>query len=106
MAKKVRGAYKKDAYACDKCERTFSMPGHLVRHQNAAHGTGRKTKRVAKAGRGRRGTGRPAARAGRPKGITARLGLRDMTLEDLSQLIDAARDEARRRVAQLQKALE
>ncbi len=102
MAKKVRGAYKKGAYKCDKCERVFSMPGHLARHRNAAHGTGRKVK----AGRGRRGPGRPAGRAGRPKGIAARLGLRDMALEDLSQLIDAAREEARRRVAQLQKALE
>lgn len=100
MAKAVK-TYKKDAYKCDQCARTFSMPGHLARHHKSAHEAGRKTKAAAK-----RGPGRSAGHAGRPKGIAARMGLRDMSYEDLTQLIEAARDEARRRVAQLQKVLE
>jgi hypothetical protein len=42
---------------------------------------------------------------GRPKGIVARLKLRNMTLDQLAQVIDAARSEARRRLAEFEASI-
>ncbi len=85
-------------FKCSKCKRKFSMAAHLARHMNTIHGS-RKRKAAAKRKMKRRGR-----RVGRPKGVATRLGLRRMTLEQLSQVIDAARAEARLRVAALQAA--
>ena len=53
--------------------------------------------------------GRPKKRRtkklGRPKGIVARLKLRGMSLDQLAQVIDAARDEARRRLAEFEASI-
>ena len=91
---------------CPKCDRTFSMPAHLARHKNAAHASkARKKAAKKKALRKKARRGRTAKRAGRPKGIAARLGLQNLTIEELGQLITAARAEARQKMAALQKAL-
>ena len=86
----------KSKFKCSKCGRSFKMKAHLARHQSAGHGA----KKTAKKGKKRKG-----ARAGRLKGIAARLGIRDMSLEHLTELIAAARGEARRKLAELQKAV-
>jgi hypothetical protein len=63
---------------------------------------GAKRKNKVKRGYAKRAyTKRGAGAIGRPKGIVARLGLRDLGIEQLSMVIDAARDEARRKIAQL-----
>ncbi|NLW34434.1 MAG: hypothetical protein GXY80_02975 [Syntrophorhabdus aromaticivorans] len=90
---------------CSKCDRTFSMPGHLGRHMVAMHGATPKTKPAKKGKIGRRGRPR-GKRPGRPKGISKKMGLANMTIDQLAQLIDAAKDEAQRRIGQLQRAFE
>ena len=92
----------KETFKCPKCDRSFSMAGHLGRHLSATHGTKkRKTAKKAK----RRSAKRRKKRAGRPKGVASRLGLKDMSLEQLSQVIDAARAEARQKLVAFEEAI-
>lgn len=85
-------------FKCGRCKRKFSMAAHLARHKSAMHGSGkRKTAAKRKVKRG-------ARRVGRSKARITRLGLKDMTFDQLRQLIDAVRAEARRRMAELQEA--
>jgi len=90
----------KKTLKCPRCDRTFGMPGHLARHMNAIHKRKRKKTVKKKAGRGRRGK-----RVGRPKGPAARMGLGKMTVEQLTQVIAAARAEAQRKIADLERAI-
>ncbi len=53
----------------------------------------------------RRGKKRTMKKAGRPKGSTSRFGLKTMTLEQLTQLIDSARHEARNKLAEIETAI-
>ena len=105
MAKGAQGTFK-----CSRCNRTFSMAMHLARHTSAMHGS--KKRKTAKRRKAAKRRGRPAAKArrgrgrrrvGRPKGVASRLGLRNLTLDQLSQLIEAAHAEARRKIAELEK---
>ena len=89
----------KKTFKCSKCDRSFKMAGHLARHLSATHG--KKTKKKTKTAK-RRGKKRTAKKLGRPKGSTSRFGLKTMTLEQLTQLIDAARGEARSRLAEIE----
>ena len=80
------------------------MAGHLGRHMSAIHGV-KKAKTAPKAkgrgrpkGSGKKGAGRSAS-LGRPSGLSTRLGLRSMSLDQLSELITEARAEARRKLA-------
>ena len=113
-------------YECRKCKRTFSMAAHLARHNSTIHGIKKKKtakKKAARRGRppkkvgARRGRppkktgarrGRPpkrvGAKRGRPKGVTTRFNLRELNLNQLSELIDAARQAARQKLAELQAA--
>ena len=90
-------------FKCPKCDRSFSMAGHLGRHMGATHGTKKRKKQTKKAKK--RSVRRRKKRVGRPKGVAARLGLKDLSLEQLSQVIDAARAEARRKIVELEKAI-
>lgn len=101
MAKAVKGKYK-----CPKCDRTFSMAAHLARHMNSVHASKAKKKAAKKkaAKRIKSSKASPARRAGRPKGTAAQLKLKTMTLEQLTELITAARAEARRKMTELSKA--
>ena len=89
-------------YKCSKCDRSFKMAAHLARHLTATHGT--KKKKVAKKAK-RRGKKRTMKKAGRPKGSTSRFGLKAMSLERLTELIDAARGEARSRLAEIEASI-
>ena len=80
-------------FKCSKCDRSFKMAGHLARHQSATHGMKTKKKTTT------------AKKAGRPKGSTSRFGLKDMSLERLTELIDAARSEARRRLSEIEASI-
>ena len=91
----------KTTFKCSKCDRSFKMAGHLARHQSATHGMKTKKKATVKKAK-RRGKKQTMKRAGRPKGSTSRFGLKTMTLEQLTQLIDAARGEARSRLAEFE----
>ena len=99
-------------WKCGKCERVFGMKAHLARHMNTIHAPGgakTKAKRKGKVrlGRppGKKSSGRPLGRpVGRPAGIVARLGLREMTLEQLGTVIAAAREEAQNKIAEYQQA--
>ena len=88
-------------FKCSKCDRSFKMAGHLARHQSATHGmkTKKKTTTVKKAKRRGKQT---MKKAGRPKGSTSRFGLKAMSLERLTELIDSARGEARRRLSDIE----
>ncbi len=87
----------KKTFECSKCDRSFKMAGHLARHLSATHG--KKTKKAKR--RGKKGT----MKAGRPKGSTSRFGLKTMSLERLTELLDAARVEARSRLAEIEASI-
>ena len=93
----------KKSFKCSKCDRSFKMAGHLARHMTATHGTKKKTKTAKKAQR--RGKKRTMKKGGRPQGAASRLGLKTKSLEQLTQLIDAARHEARSRLAEIEAAI-
>ena len=99
---------EKKSLKCPKCPRTFSMAAHLARHLSSTHASAKKKvaakkKRKAKAARKAKRAG--AKRLGRPKGVVARLGLRDMTLEQLTDVIAAARAEAHGKLRELHASL-
>ena len=89
----------KKTFKCKKCDRTFTRPGPFAWHMQSMHGA--KKKKVAQKAK-RRGKKRAMKRAGRPKGSTSRFGLKAMSLERLTELIDAARGEARSRLAEFE----
>jgi hypothetical protein len=90
-------------FKCSKCDRKFSMPAHLARHMSASHGVKKKRSSAKKAKRRGRPPGRRTGKAargrrGRPSSLGARLGLRNMNLDQLIEVIDAARGEAHRKI--------
>ena len=91
-------------FKCSKCDRSFKMAGHLARHLSATHGTKTKKKTTVKKAK-RRGKKRTMKKAGRPKGSTSRFGLKAMSLERLTELIGAARSEARNRLADIEASI-
>ena len=90
-------------FKCKKCDKTFKMAAHLARHASSAHGAKKKTKVAKKAKR--RGKKRTMKKGGRPKGAVSRFGLKAMSLERLTELIDAARREARNRLADIEESI-
>lgn len=97
----------KKKFKCSKCGRSFSMAAHLARHVTTLHASPRaRAAKAAKAKARKSKTikGRVAKRVGRPTGRTSRLGLRDMTLEQLQDVISAARDQAQRKLEELRQA--
>ena len=95
----------KKSFKCKKCDRTFTRPGPFAWHMQSMHGAKKKRKtKVAKKAK-RRGKKRMMKRAGRPKGSTSRFGLKTMSLERLTELIDAARGEARNRLAEIEASI-
>ncbi len=104
----------KGKFKCSRCDRTFSMAAHLARHKNTIHASKAKKKAAKKKARGKKKARkrrivkrarRTGKRVGRPRGIASRLGLQGLTLEQLGQLITAARSEARRKMAEVAKSL-
>ncbi len=91
----------KTTLRCKKCDKTFTRPGPFAWHMQSMHGAKKKTAKKAK----RRGKKRAMKKAGRPKGAASRLGLKFMSLEQLTQLIDAARGEARSRLAEIEASI-
>ena len=84
-------------FKCGKCGKTFGMAMHLGRHMATMHG--QKPKKAAKR------AGRKGRRGGRPPGVVGRLGLRGMSLDQLVQVIAAAKQEAASRLTELQEAI-
>ena len=93
----------KTTLRCKKCDKTFTRPGPFAWHMQSMHGAKKKTKTAKKAKR--RGKKRTMKKGGRPKGAASRLGLKTMSLERLTQLIDAARHEARSRLAEIEATI-
>lgn len=84
---------KQKRLKCSKCDRRFSMPAHLARHESTAHRSGkRKVGRPRKVRKPGRRSGRAARRG------TASLNLAGLSLTELCQIIDVARAEAKRRL--------
>ena len=88
----------------------------MARHNSTIHGSKKKKKatrkKSARRGRPPKKTGvrrgRPpkkvGAKRGRPKGVTTRFSLRELSLDQLSELILAAREAARQKLAELEAA--
>ncbi len=97
---------RKSKFTCPKCGQSFGLAMHLGRHLSAIHGQVRAKSRKGVRGPkpGRRG-GRRGRPVGRPAGAGGRLGLRNMSLEQLVEVISAAKDEAGRRIAEFQEAM-
>jgi ribosomal protein S14 len=95
-------------YKCEKCGKEFAMAMHLGRHMTTIHGQAAKAAKAAKAVRPQRtaaaGT-RSGRRIGRPAGFIRRMGLKDMSLEQLIEVIAAAKEEAGQRIAAFQEAI-
>ncbi len=94
----------KTTLRCKKCDKTFTRPGPFAWHMQSMHGAKKKTKTTAKKAK-RRGKKRTMNKAGRPKGSGSRFGLKAMSLERLTELIDAARYEARSRLADIEASI-
>ncbi len=94
----------KKTFKCKKCDRTFTRPGPFAWHMQSMHGAKKKKTKVAKKAK-RRGKKQMTKKAGRPKGSTSRFGLKAMSLERLTELIDAARGEARGRLAEIEASI-
>lgn len=92
---------KRKTIKCPKCDRKFSMQAHLTRHLSTHTRKKKTTKKAKRAGRRKK-----IARRGRPKGSASQFKLNKMTLEDLTALIGAARQEARNRIAELEAAID
>lgn len=82
---------------CPNCTRRFSMPGHLARHVSAIHNGNR---------RPRNGRSRNASRGSIRRMPRANLAYSRLSLEQLRDVIDAARTEARRRLKELQATIQ
>ncbi len=90
----------KKTFKCKKCDRTFTRPGPFAWHMQSMHGAKKKGK--TKTAKAKRRGKRTMKKAGRPKGSTSRFGLKTMSLERLTELIGAARGEARNRLAEIE----
>ncbi len=90
--------------SCSRCGRKFSMAAHLARHMST-HGVKAKKKVVAKTAKRR---GRPPGSKNKVRSASrsvAGLNLSSMHLHELTELIDAARAEARIKLRELEVAL-
>lgn len=92
----------KGKFRCSQCDRTFAMPAHLARHVSTIHRAPGSPAPVGRKPVNGRRRGRKGRKMGRPAGVVSRFGIRDLSLDQLSSLIDAARSEARRKIAELQ----
>ncbi len=101
----------KKSFKCSKCGRSFSMAAHLARHLSSTHASpkkkaaAKKKRKAKRAKKAKRVKKVKARRLGRPKGVAARLGLRHMGLDQLMNVIDAARVEARRKLTDFRASL-
>lgn len=88
-------------FKCPNCDRSFSMAAHLARHTSTMHGTKHKTKKASKrkAGRPKKG----ARRMGPPAIVERKFGVRTMSLDELGNLILAARAAARDKIAEFER---
>lgn len=91
---------KKLPLTCAECGQQFKLAMHLGRHMAARHGKKSAPAREAAP------AAAPRARRGRPSNLSARLGLRDLTLDQLVSVIRMAREELSRRIADLQAFLQ
>jgi hypothetical protein len=96
---------KAATFKCEKCGKEFGMAMHLGRHMTTTHGQAPKSATRAKSRKAARVGARKGRRVGRPAGVVGRLGLRSMSLDQLVQVISAAKDEANRRIAEIQGQL-
>ena len=93
------------SFKCKKCDKTFTRPGPFAWHMQSMHGAKKKRKtKVAKKAK-MRGKKRTMKKGGRPKGAVSSSGLKAMSLERLTELIDAARREARSRLADIEESI-
>jgi len=93
----------KAKFTCTKCGQKFGMAMHLGRHMKAKHG--RPSAKPPKAKKAKKGRARKARRIGRPPGVAGRLGLRSLSLDQLVQVIAAAKEEGQRRIAEIQEVI-
>ena len=90
-------------FKCPKCDRSFSMAAHLARHTSTIHGTKRKAKKASKRKAGRRKKG--SRRMGPPTSVERKFGVRNMSLDELGNLISAARAAARDKIAEFENQI-
>lgn len=91
-------------FKCARCGRGFKMKAHLARHLSASHGVKKRgaAGRKVKARRGRPPRAKGAWRNAR---AASPVQLSNLSVEQLGDLIAAARVEAHRRIEDLQKSM-
>ena len=87
---------------CEKCGQSFKLPMHLGRHMTTRHGETPKTAKPVK----RRRASKKRTRRGRPRAAVGGLNLRGMSLDQLMGVITAVKEEAHRRIAELQEVVQ
>jgi len=92
-------------FKCAKCGKEFGMAMHLGRHMTTIHGRAPKAGKAAKPKKPKRAGARKGRRVGRPPGVVGRLGLRNMSVDQLLEVIAAAKDEVTKRIADIQDAI-
>ena len=92
-------------FKCEKCGKAFGMAMHLGRHMTTIHGRTPRAAKPKQAKKAARLSARKGGRIGRPPGVVGRLGLRSMSLDQLVQVISAAKEQANRRIAELQEMI-
>jgi len=92
-------------FKCAKCGKEFGMAMHLGRHMTTIHGRTPKTAKRRKARKAAKAGARKGKRIGRPPGVVGRLGLRNMSVDQLMGLITAAKAEVGHRIAEIQDAI-
>ena len=103
---------RKKTFKCSKCGKSFSMAAHLGRHASTIHASPKKKaaakrKRAAKkkATARKKRSVKKVKNGRRRKRTASTRGLRNMSVEALSQLIADARTELRRRMAEIGKVI-
>jgi hypothetical protein len=92
-------------FKCEKCGKSFGMAMHLGRHMTTIHGRTPTAAKAAKPKKTKKVGTRKRGRVGPPTGVAGRLGLRDLSIDQLVEVIAAAREEGQRRIAEMKQVL-
>lgn len=87
---------------CEKCGKEFGIAMHLGRHMTTIHG---QSPKVAMPKKAAKRAARKRGRVGRPPGVVGRLGLRALSLDQLVDVIQAAKQEAVGRLLEIADVL-
>lgn len=93
-------------FTCQECGKAFDLAMHLGRHMTTIHGQTPKAAKVAKSKKARKTAkvgARKHRRGGPTAGVVGQLGLHNLSIDQLVEVIAAAKQEGQRRIAEMQQ---